>query len=221
VRITIMGVLLALASAPAWCEDIAQVLQRSQAARLARLPASDENAPAVQALRRLFEQLRRDLRVADDVELRVVGAGTVAETLQGRVIVVNEAVAGLPDVCQRFVLAHELGHVVRGHWAQRVELYQRHIPGEVIPANTDPVAARLGDDASRQSHAHEDDADGYAMNVLLDMGHTRDELVMVFMRLGNHRTTATHPSVGKRVARLRQIEVDREVAAAQGLAQRR
>jgi predicted Zn-dependent protease len=148
--------------------------------------------------------------------LRVVSVGAVAETLQGHIIVMNMALGSLPEICRLFLLAHELGHVANGHWSQRIALYRRFIPGEVLQAQTDAVAPQLGQAASIQSHEHEYGADAYAMRTLLDMGYSRDDLLEMFFRLGNHGSTATHPSTGKRLAQLRTIDEERRMAAATG-----
>jgi Peptidase family M48 len=205
---------LALSAAPAWCEDIAQVLHRSQQMRLDQLPEVPMSEPAAEALQGSFQRLQQVSAAAAEAQLRVVAVGAVAETLQGRVVVMNVALGELPEICRLFLIAHELGHVTNMHWAQRIALYQRFIPGQVEQAQTDAVAPQLGWAASKQSHDHEYDADAFAMRTLLDMGYTREDLLEMFFRLGNHGSTATHPSTGKRLAQLRLIDDERRMAAA-------
>ncbi len=205
--------LLVLAGA-AHAEDIAQVLTRSQQMRLASLPATAAAEPAAVTLQADFERLRHDLAPDEAVELRVVDGGTFAEAIADRTVVVNATVAALPEICRLFVIAHELGHVVQGHQAQRVKLYQRHIPGEVVQQQTDAVAGALGRDASRQAHRHEHAADGYAMRSLLAMGYSREDLLSMFFRLGHHGQTATHPGTGQRLAHLRMLDSETELALA-------
>jgi Peptidase family M48 len=205
---------LALCAAPAWCENIGEVFQRSQVARLATLPMAGAEVAGAQALQQSFARLQRELVLPASVELRVIASGAEAETLQGRVVVLNHALGELPEIARLFLLAHELGHVVAEHLQARVELYRRHIPGQVVQAQTDAVAGVLGREASEQAHAQEFEADGYAMRALLDLGYSQDELLDMFMRLGHHGSTATHPATGKRVAHLRLIEQERLMATA-------
>ena len=212
--IAAMGLRLALGASPARCEDIAQVLQRSQQMRLDQLPEVPLSDPAAAALHESFKRVQQASAAAADAQLRVVAAGAVAETMQGRVIVMNMALAELPEICRLFLIAHELGHITNLHWSQRIALYRRFIPGEVAQAQTDAVAAQLGQAASAQSHEHEYTADAYAMQTLLDMGYSRDDLLEMFFRLGNHGSTATHPSTGKRLAQLRFIDDQRRMASA-------
>jgi Peptidase family M48 len=209
-----MWLCLALGASPAWCEDIGQVLQRSQQMRLDQLPEAPTSEPAVAALHNSFERLQQVGAAAADAQLRVVAVGAVAETLQGHVVVLNMALGELPEICRLFLIAHELGHVSHLHWSQRIALYRQFIPGDVVQQQTDAVAPQLGRAASMQSHEQEYAADAYAMRTLLDMGYSRDDLLGMFFRLGNHGSTATHPSSGKRLAQLRVIDDERRMAAA-------
>jgi Peptidase family M48 len=202
------------AASPAWCEDITQVLQRSQQARLDILPEVAADTAGAAALRDSFERLQRSLPAAGQAQLRVVAAGALAETLRGHVIVMNVELGEIPEVCRLFLIAHELGHVTQGHWAQRIALYRQFIPGEVAQQQTDAVAPQLGREASMQSRQQEYDADAFAMRTLLDIGYSRDDLLDMFFRLGQHPATATHPSSGKRLAQLRMIDEERRMAKA-------
>lgn len=196
----------------AHAETIEEVLLRSQQTRLETLRTAPADAAPAVALRQSWARLQEVVRPDRPVELRIVEAGAVAETMLGRIVVMNVSLGELPEVCRLFVLAHELGHVAQRHWDDRVALYREHIPGAVVPEATDAVAPQLGRAASRQSHQHEFDADAYAMNLLLDMGYGRDELIEMFRRLGQHTTTATHPSSARRLMHLRSIEDGRRLA---------
>jgi Peptidase family M48 len=212
----LLGVLLIAlcAGSPAWCEDIAQVLQRSQQARLDTLPEVAPETPGAAALRDSFERLQHSLPAAGQAQLRVVATGALTETLRGNVVVMNIALSEPPEICRLFLIAHELGHVTLGHWGQRIALYRQFIPGEVVQQQTDAIAPQLGREASMQSHQQEYDADAFAMRTLLDMGYSRDELLEMFFRLGQHTATATHPSSGKRLAQVRMIDDERRMANA-------
>lgn len=193
----------------AWGEGIVDVLQRSHAQRLQTLgdarhgPAS---ADAVQRISHSYQALIDKLGFAQPVSLRVVRGEAMAETLQGRVLVVDESLAALPEGERLFVLAHELGHVALGHWSQLGQLYQRHIPDEVMRSRTDAVAALLGREASALAHAHEFAADAYGLAALRRMGRGPEDVMGLFTRFGISRDTPTHPGTRKRIAQLRALE---------------
>jgi Zn-dependent protease with chaperone function len=198
-QLTLLG--LALAQ-PACAEDIVDVLRRSQQVRLDAMPLAADS-PKVEVLRRSFEQVRRALPEDVVAELRVVSSGTIAETLHGRVVVVHESLADMPEGARLFVIAHELGHVASHHWQQMGAVYRHWIPGEVKPETTDPVAGLLGREASAASHRQEYEADAYAMRTLKAMGRTPQDAFSAFVQQGMLQDTATHPGTRKRVASLR------------------
>lgn len=197
-----------LVSAPAWCqEDIVDVLRRSQDTRLQSLTLADTDSARAATVQRSFDTLLQALHPPPSVELRVVRGPVVAETLHGHIIVASEDLAEMPESVRLFVLAHELGHVAMQHWLQTALLYQKWIPGPVTPAHTDPVATRLGREASAMAHGHEFAADAFAAHLLQALGHD-DDLVGVFRQLGPTRDSATHPATRKRIASLRALALE-------------
>ena len=203
---SLLWVLLTLATAPAWCEDIVDVLERSQRMRLESMPAADAQSERAQRVRDSFDKAVLATGLREPVELRIIRGETLAEALLGRVVVANESLADLSEGERVFILAHELGHVALGHWSQLGELYKRYIPGAVTPATTDPVAGPLGRDASNLSHRHELDADAYSVHTLRAMGHSDEDAFSAFKRLGLTRDTPTHPGTRKRMASLRDLQ---------------
>lgn len=201
-----VGVLLMCVSMPTWCEDIHDVLERSQRLRLEALPLADAQSARAQRVRGTFDKVVRASGLREPVELRVIRGDTVAETLHGHVVVANESLADLEEGERAFVLAHELGHVAMGHWTQLGQLYKRFIPGAVTPENTDPVAGALGRDASGMSHRHELDADAFSVHTLRALGHSEDVAFSAFKRMGLTRDTPTHPGTRKRMASLRALQ---------------
>lgn len=196
--------LAALAPA-AHAVDIVDVLRRSQQQRLDAMPAATDPERAA-VLRASFESLRRHLAPDIVAELRIVSGPVLAETLHGHIVVVNESLAALPEGVRSFVMAHELGHVVHQHWLQVGLLYQRYVPGEVVPETTDPVAGVLGRAASGQAHRHEFEADAYALGALRRLGLSPQDAFGAFITLGMQQDTATHPGTRKRIAFLRAVE---------------
>lgn len=188
---------------PAQAEDITAVLHRSQQQRLDAMPRADADGPRAQALQHSFDILVAALPGLPATELRVVRGAVLAETLHGHIVVANESLGDLPEAERLFVLAHELGHVVRAHWAQMTQLYRKWVPGEVRPDTTDPVAGRLGREASMLSHRHEFEADAFALELLRRAGHDPEAALSAFMHLGVSPDTATHPGTRKRVASVR------------------
>jgi Zn-dependent protease with chaperone function len=194
-------------SAPVWCtEDIVAVLQRSQQQRLDTLTEVEPGTREEAAIRASFDRLTRSLKLSEPVTLRVVRGPIVAECLMGRIIVANVSLAELGEGQRLFVLAHELGHVMQGHWSQMGRLFQKHIPDEVVQEKTDAVAGALGRDASRLSHEQEFEADAFALHTIANFGEPRETAIEVFRVLPMTQDTATHPGTRKRVAHLRVID---------------
>jgi Zn-dependent protease with chaperone function len=193
--------------------DIIDVLHESAQRRLDAMPLAPDG-PRLQAVRDSFERVRRAVAPELMVELRVVSGSTVAETLDGRVVVANEALADAPEGVRLFVLAHELGHVQQGHWRQVGDLYKRFVPGEVVPETTDGVAGPLGRAASAQAHRHEFEADAFALRALRALGHTPDDAYAALRHQGLQQDSATHPGTRKRLASLRAAEDTETVSAA-------
>lgn len=183
---------------------IAEVLLRSQALRLAALAPSDPDSPRVKTLQASFDKLLQAQPQPLPVTLLVMRSGSLAQTMQGQTIVVQESIADMDERVRLFVLAHELGHVALRHWEQTARLYERWIPGEVRPETTDPVAAALGREASAQAHEQEFAADAYAARLLQGLGVQYADMLLAFQSIGATWATATHPAAGRRLAALRQ-----------------
>ena len=184
-------------------EGILGVLARSQLARLDRAPAADPAGARARVVRTSFETLARVLQIRHPIELRVIQGETVAETLQGRIVLANETLADLSEGERVFILAHELGHIALRHWEQTERLYQKWVPGVVTPQETEPVAALLGRDASGLAHRQELEADAYGARALYLLGRPSQDAVTAFMHLGVSPDTSTHPGTRKRLASLR------------------
>jgi Zn-dependent protease with chaperone function len=216
----ILVTLIALMCGATWCDDgarapeIMTVLQRSQQLRLDAMRLADRDSPRAQGVQASFDELVRRLPTLPTARLRVVRGETVAETLHGNTIVANETLADLPEGERLFIIAHELGHVMLGHWSQMGLLYQKWVPGAVTQQHTDAVADRLGRDASALAHRQEFEADAFAVQMLRTLGRSEQDAVAAFMELGVRPDTATHPATRKRIAALRSNEAaDRQAAA--------
>jgi Zn-dependent protease with chaperone function len=196
-----------LIAAPACAENIEQVLQRSQQARLRMMRQVSDVDPRAAMVRGSFERLlAAGHRPIIGVELRIVEGPVTAECLFGRMIVANASLAEMPEGERLFVLAHELGHLINGHWSHLGSAFKRRIPGEVTQPHTDEVAALLGPELSALAHRHEYDADAYALRAVQQLGFGLDVVLASFVRHGVQHDTATHPGTRKRVAHLRVIE---------------
>lgn len=201
-----------VAAAPAWCEDIVDVLRRSQDKRLAAMTPVAPDTPAARIIRASFERvLRAQPEGGPAVALRVIRGPATAETVHGHIILANEQLAELPERTRLFILAHELGHVAQEHWLQMAMLYQRWVPGEVTRQHTDAVNHRLARDASSLAHQQEFEADTFAAKTLRALGRCQppddaachEDVLTVFQQPGAQRDTLTHPSAGKRLAALK------------------
>jgi len=197
-----LSALLGMASARA-AEDIVDVLRRSQDMRLASLAPAAADSPRARVVQASFDSLLQVLKPAVAVELRVITGPVVAETLHGHLVVANESIADWPEPLRLFVLAHELGHTQMDHWRQMAQVYQKWIPGAVVPALTDPVAVPLGREASGLAHDHEYAADAYAARALRLLGRSEDDMQLVMNGLMMSGDTPTHPATRKRIMALR------------------
>jgi predicted Zn-dependent protease len=205
-RAVLMSLCLLL-TAPACADTIEQVLQSSQLSRLQTMrPIAEDDPRAGVVGASFYKLLAAGHHPPGPAELRVIEGPVLAECLLGRVIVVNVSLADAPEGERLFVLAHELGHLINGHWAHVGSAFKKHIPGEVTQAHTDGVAALIGPEMSALSHRHEFDADAYALRALEQMGFGLDTVLASFMRHGVQHDTATHPGTRKRLAHLRVIE---------------
>ncbi len=189
--------------------EITQVLQRSQQARLDSLPTAERGTPAAVIIHLSLQRLVRVLHLHQPLELRIVSGDTVAETVHGRVVVANEALAALPEGERLFILAHELGHVVRGHWSQMGGLYQQYIPGKVTREQTEAVSVALGRAASGMARRHEFDADAFALRVMRELGYVDADVLPALSRFGMHRDSLTHPGTRQRLAALCALDTGR------------
>ena len=207
---------MVLACGAARCEDarpvpdIIGVLHMSQQKQLDAMTPADPASPRALKVRESFEKLLSGLDgpVLSKVELRVVWGEVVGETLQGRIVVANVALADLPEGERIFILAHELGHVMLDHWTQMGLVYSKWVPGPVEQHHTDAIADRLGRDASALAYRQEFEADAFALSTLRALGLPDQHVVAAFMDLGWRNDTATHPGTRKRLAALRALASD-------------
>lgn len=192
---------------PAWGEDIASVLQRSQSAHLASLPTAEAESERAIIVRRSFDVLVKRLETKGLLEIRIVTGAVVAECLLGHVVVANESLAGLQEPVRLFLLAHEVGHALLGHWEQMARLYSRYMPGEIglVKVHASTSSSEFLTEVSLLSRAHEFEADAFAYEMLRRLGYRFADVVGALTAFGMQRDTATHPGTGKRIAHLRSL----------------
>jgi hypothetical protein len=201
--------------------DIVDVLERSQQLRLEQRVAAAPDGERTQRVRATFDRLLVKARIApQSLELRVMQGGVQAEAMLGRMLVVGEAVGDLPEGERLLLLAHELSHLRLGHWQALCTLYRRHIPGEVRPDTTDPVAGALGHDAHELSHRHEYEADAHGFALARPLGATLADALSLLMRQPMLSDSATHPATRRRIAQFRVLQARAEELDAQGGATR-
>lgn len=190
---------------------IADVLQHSQAQRLAQRGAADSHSAASARLQASFNRLVGSMPGVvpgfAGADLVLVGGDLFAEAVFGRAAVaVSEAVGDLPEGERLLLLAHELGHLGLGHWAALSGLYRQHIPGAVTPATTDPVAEALGAAAHALSHRQEFEADAFGYSLARQLGFGVDTALSLLLRQGVQSDGPTHPATRRRMAQLRMLE---------------
>jgi hypothetical protein len=211
----ILGLIAALSSARA--ENIVEVLERSQRLRLEQRVAAAPDGERTQRVRATFDRLLAQGRIApQSVELRVMQGGVQAEAMLGRVLVVGDAVGDLPEGERLMLLAHELSHLTLGHWHALCALYSKHVPGEVRPDTTDPVAGALGRDGSELSHRHEYEADAHGYALAQQLGASLDEAVSLLMRQPMLSDSPTHPATRRRIAQFRMLQARADDVDARG-----
>ncbi len=208
----LVAISMALACGAARCDDaadapdIVMMMHRSHQLRLDAMPLADLAGPREHRVRESFDTLVRRLRTATTIELRVVRGATVAETLQGRIVVANESLGDLTEGERLFILAHEIGHVMLGHWSEVGLLYRRWFPGRVTAELTAGVAEPLGRDASTLAHRQEFEADAFGLRAVRALGGATQEVEAALMTLGVRERTPTHPGTNQRLAALRRLE---------------
>jgi hypothetical protein len=190
-------------------ETITEVLQRSQAQRLAERGACSPDdltaraAPLQASLRRLLAQHPHDAAVS----LRLVGGDLFAEAVFDQpVIAVSCTLGALPEAERLLMLAHELGHLRLAHWQALNDLYVALIPGQVTPETTDPVANRLAREAHGLAHRQEFEADAFAYAMVQAWGVGLDDAFSLLTRQGVQADAATHPGTRRRLAQLRMLD---------------
>lgn len=210
------AVVLAAAMTAARADDIVDVLKRSQQLRLDQRVAAPDGERS-QRVRASFDRLLSQGRIAaNSVELRVMQGGVQAEAMLGRLLVVGDAVGDLPESERLLLLAHELSHLTLRHWQALCDLYRKHIPGEVRPDTTDPVADALARDAHDVSHRHEYEADAHGFALARQLGATLDDALSLLMRHPMLGDSATHPATRRRIAQLRMLQARADAIEPQG-----
>jgi len=214
----IFGLLAVMSTARA--DDIVAVLERSQRLRLSQRVAAPEGE-RTQRVRATLDRLLAQARIApQSIELQVMQGGVQAEAMLGRLLVVGDAVGDLPEGERLVLLAHELSHLKLRHWQALCALYRKHIPGDVRPDTTDPVAGALGNDAHELSHRQEYEADAYGFGLAHELGATLDDALSLLMRQPMLNDSATHPATRRRIAQFRMLQARADQIEAQGGATR-
>jgi hypothetical protein len=215
---TVFGLMALMSLARA--DDIVDVLERSQRLRLEQRVAARDGERSLR-VRATFDRLVTQSRMAPHaVELRVMQGGVQAEAMLGRLLVVGDAVGDLPEGERLLLLAHELSHLTLGHWQALCALYRKHVPGDVRPDTTDPVAGALGHDAHELSHRHEYEADAHGFALARPLGATLDDALSLLMRQPMMNDSATHPATRRRIAQFRMLQARADQLEAQGGATR-
>lgn len=199
--------------AAARASTIAEVLERSQQLQIDGRVAAAADSDRAARVRASFARLVALAPPPHPIELRVMQGGVQAEAMLGRLLVVGEAVGDLPEGERLMLLAHEYGHLSLDHWDALVALYQRHIPGDVQPETTDPVAQALGRDGRELSHRHELEADAFGYRLAQQLGVSLDDALSLLMRRPVANDTPTHPATRRRLAQLRALQMRADEAA--------
>jgi hypothetical protein len=210
----VLGLMASISAVRA--EDIVDVLERSQRLRLEQRVAAPDGE-RTQRVRASFDRLLSQSRIAPhSFQLRVMQGGVQAEAMLGRLLVVGDAVGDLPEGERLLLLAHELSHLALGHWQALCAVYRKHVPGDVRPDTTDPVAGALGQEAHELSHRQEYEADAHGFALARKLGVTLDDALSLLMRQPMLSDSATHPATRRRIAQFRTLQARADAVEAQG-----
>jgi Zn-dependent protease with chaperone function len=196
--------LLALSTPRVWPIGIVQILEDSAAARLAKLSPVDPGSPAYQLIRSSYERVLKQTKYTQPVDFRCVEGPVDAAAELGRILVARRGLEEIGEGPRLFILAHELGHIVLGHWSTRRALYLAHFPGEITETNANPSDETFGREAHVLAFEQEFAADAFGYRIIKALGFGLDSALAALQL--NASSDLTHPPMGRRYMQLMEIE---------------
>lgn len=135
--------------------------------------------------------------------------------VQGGRIVLSTQLARATPAQRFFIVAHELGHVVRRHHDAMAALSRRLL--ELHGGEAAAAAAIRADAAAPLSRANEAEADDFAVRLMLRAGFDAEEAAQFWDQIDRQSasTSASHPPARLRATAIRRVAA-RAVAAGAG-----
>jgi hypothetical protein len=143
-----------------------------------------------------FNELVRVMGVPSSIRLIVTSSSLVAQAFPGSVLAVNADVADVPKAQRMFVLAHELGHIMKDHIGSFVQLLKEKESIEKIYAGQG-VFIRVN--FTEQSHSNEFAADSFARDCLVKMKLSISDAAKFLVPFKDTPASESHPAVAERL----------------------
>lgn len=153
-----------------------------------------------------FDRVKAAAGVTHPVTLVVVdeSADVYAQSFVGATIVVNVSLARSSADLMTFILAHELGHVLRHDVMAGLALVVEHIPSDTTDAVLPERLKKLLPKFAALSHGFEHDADQFAAVTVIEMGLSVKDAQAFFAGLPNaNEPSLSHPAPRDRFLKLK------------------
>ena len=148
-----------------------------------------------------FQRIAKLDRSGKLIMLKVSNGPSTAIT-SGTTVVIHYSLETMTELQRSFIIAHEIGHISLNHLQQKIDLYEKHVPGDITPRTAEIADRIVGPEIRTLSHKVEFEADVYALKTLISLGWTREQVIAMFLDWERFGDTATHPSTARRVQNL-------------------
>jgi len=197
----LLGICVCTWSWTALAMDIGDGIRTGDRVRLEKATPSAD-AEAVRIITESFQAALAARGPGIPVTLHITHDGLGGEAALGNVVLVNDALAALPEDERVFEIAHELGHIDLGHFERMIALFQQYV-GD---SKDDHFIARTlnahADDLSPALQALEYEADAYGQALVSKVPGALDGGMHTFQRNVFRRGDFSHPSSRERLLKL-------------------
>lgn len=182
-------------------------------------PLAPENSPEAERLRRLLADHGEQGNFRFEVKVYLVPEVNAFAMADGTIRFFSGLMEMMDDDELRFVLGHEMGHVVHDHVRKRMQLaYAGSALRKGIAAQNNAVGAIARSElgafveqltGAQFSQQEEKEADDYGLAFLRDNGYRPEAAVTALRKLAtlgdNHSFLASHPAPSMRAERLERV----------------
>jgi predicted metal-dependent peptidase len=141
-------------------------------------------------------------RLDTPVGLHITSNGEGGEAVLGQIVMVNEALAALPEDEREFEIAHEIGHIDLKHLDRMIDIF-RHYVGTITDDHL--IARTLNahiDELSPELQGLEFEADAYGQALLQRIPGAVEGGIHTFQRNVFRRGDYSHPASRERMLKL-------------------